>query len=178
MRRSKTGTALGLAFFAVMFAVFSPTVAQDSKKETAKAKTFSVAGVWSNSVRHAVHNHLYQPVQGARDRDESMLYFSDQGGRLTGFALCQGHEQEDWNKEGRTDFRDVNFEEGRLTFEFDVEMNHGRRHQTKSKSCVRVEASPKGADRLVGRWRILEKSSGAELFRGEWEALRTKTSAK
>lgn len=56
-------------------------------------------------------------------------------------------------------------------------MNHGRRHQTKSKAWIRVEAELKD-DRLIGKWRIFEKATGDELFRGEWEAWRAEGPAR
>ena len=137
----------------------------------------SIVGTWKNEVRHAVHASLYQPVQGARLRN-SILHFEQDGDRLTGYALTPKHEQPGWNKEGRTDFRSVTFAKGRLVLEFDIdELNHGWGHQTTSKAWIRVEAELKG-DRLIGKWGILEKKSGSELFRGEWEAVRAKEPEK
>jgi hypothetical protein len=60
---------------------------------------------------------------------------------------------------------------------FDIEMNHGQRYRTKSKAWIRVEAELKG-DRLTGTWRIFQKETGNELFRGEWEAWRPVHPAK
>jgi hypothetical protein len=131
----------------------------------------SIVGAWKNEVRHAVHWSLYQPVQGARLRD-SFVYFQQDGDGLTGHSLTPDHDEERWNKEGRTEFRSVKFAKGRLVFEFDIdELHHGWRHRTKCKAWIRVEAELKG-DRLIGKWGIFEKQSGAELFRGEWEAVR------
>ena len=62
--------------------------------------------------------------------------------------------------------------------EFDIdELSHGTGGQTKSKAWIRVEAELKG-DRLTGTWRLFEKTSGAERFRGEWEAWRAKEPAR
>jgi hypothetical protein len=131
----------------------------------------AILGAWDNEVRHAVHWSLYQPVQGARLRN-SVVHFSQDGDRLVGYSLTPKHKQERWNEEGRTDFRNVTFAGGRLVFEFDiVELNHGRGDMTKSKAWGRVEAELKG-DRLIGGWGLFDKESGAELFRGEWEAVR------
>ena len=179
MSRATTGTGLGLVCLAAASTLYFSAVAQEPKGADKKVdeKATSIVGTWTNSVRHAVHNHLYQPVQGARDRDESIVYFEQRGDRLIGYSLSSGHEQEDWNKEGRTEFRDVKFVKGRLSFEFDIEMNHGRRHQTKSKAWIRVEAELKD-NRLIGKWRIFEKATGDELFRGEWEAWRVKEPPK
>ena len=178
MSKLAGGTALGLVCLAAASALYFPAVAQEPKADRkVDKKPTSIVGTWTNSVRHAVHNHLYQPVQGARDRDESIIHFEQQRDRLTGYALCPDHEEETWNKEGRTDFRDVKFAGGRLTFEFDIEMNHGRRHQMKSKAWIRVEAELKD-NRLIGKWRIVEKATNDELFRGEWEAWRAKEPAK
>jgi hypothetical protein len=139
---------------------------------TTEDKPASIIGTWNNEVRHAVHWSLYQPVHGARLRS-SVVHFKQEGGRLMGYSLTPEHEQERWNKEGRTNFRSVKFAKGQLVFEFDIdELNHGWGHRTRSKAWVRVEAELKG-DRLVGKWGIIEKQSGKELFSGEWDAVRS-----
>ena len=133
----------------------------------------AIVGAWNNEVRHAVHQSLYQPAQGVRLRT-SVVHFKRDGDRLTGYSLTPDHDREGWNKEGRTDFRDVRFADGRLAFEFDVaELHYGAGGRTKSKAWGRVEAELKG-DRLIGKWGLFDKESGAELFRGEWEAVRSK----
>jgi hypothetical protein len=136
-----------------------------------------IFGAWDNEVRHAVHQSLYQPAQGARLRT-SVVHFKQDGDRLTGYSLTPDHDREGWNKEGRTDFRDVKFANGRLVFEFDLaELHHGSGGRTKGKAWGRVEAELKG-DRLIGKWGLFDKESGVELFRGEWEAVRSKAAEK
>jgi hypothetical protein len=172
MSKTLAGIGLGLICLATSSALyFLPAPAQEQKGgEKQPVDDPSVLlGTWRNSVRHAVHAHLYQPVQGARDRDADLVCFERQGGQLIGYSLCPKHEQEDWNKEGRTDFREVKFVKGQVSFEFDILMNHGQKYRTKSKAWVRVEAALQG-DRLIGRWRIVQQETGTELFRGEWEA--------
>ena len=182
MSKTTVGTVLGLVCLVATSALcFLTATAQEPKGGEKKPdeNPSSIVGTWKNSVRHAVHAHLYQPVHGARDRDESFVYFKQEGDRLTGYSLSPGHEEERWNKEGRTDFSHVKFTNGQLVFAFDIdELHHGRRHQTKSKAWIRVEAELKGDDRLIGKWGIFEKTSGNELFRGEWEAIRVKEPEK
>jgi len=140
-------------------------------EEQKKKASASILGTWENEVRHAVHASLYQPIQGSRLRN-SVVYFKQEGGRLIGYALTPNHDQESWNKEGRTDFREVTFAEGRLVFKFDVaELKHGRRGRIISKGYCHVEAELRDG-RLLGRWSLFEKETNVELFRGEWEAAR------
>ncbi len=136
-----------------------PKGIEESKNDTLS----SIVGNWDNEVRHAVHASLYQPTHGARLRN-SVVHFNCDGEKLTGYSLLPDH----------TAFREVTFATGQLTFDFDIdELNHGWGHQTRSKAWVRVEAELKG-DRLIGKWRMFEKQSGDEVFRGEWEAVRAK----
>jgi hypothetical protein len=147
----------------------------DEKRPENRAS--AIVGAWDNEVRHAVHWSLYQPVQGARLRT-SAVHFKQDGDRLTGYSLTPDHDREGWNKEGRTDFRDVNFANGRLVFEFDLtELHHGPGGRTKGKAWGRVEAELSG-DRLIGKWGLFDKESRAELFRGEWEAVRSNAAEK
>ena len=147
---------------------FSTASAQEPNeiKDSKNDELASIVGTWENEVRHAVHASLYQPAHGARLR-ESLVHFKPDGEGLVGYSLLPDH----------TMFRGVTFAKGQLVFEFDIdELNHGWGARTKSKAWVRVEAELKG-DRLIGRWRMFEKQSGDEVFRGEWEAVRAKEQA-
>ena len=180
MSKAITGACLGILAIAATSALcLLPTSAQEPQSgEMAPEDNPSViVGAWENEVRHAVHGSLYQPVHGTRVRG-SVVHFNQDGDRLTGYSLTPDHDQERWNKEGRTEFRSVKFAKGQLVFEFDIdELNHGRRGRTKSRALVRVEAALKG-DRLMGKWGLFQKESGVELFRGEWEAVRSKAVEK
>src|SRR5205085_1706922 len=72
--------------------------------------------------RHAAIGSIFQPVHGARTR-ESMVYFREDGGRLSGYAIHENPEaisfQERW-KDGRTDFRTVRFADNQVTLDFDI----------------------------------------------------------
>lgn len=180
MSKATVGIGLGVLGLTATFALYFLTAsAQEPKggEKTRDDEPAAIVGAWDNEVRHAVHQSLYQPVQGARRRG-SVVHFKQAGDGLTGYALTPDHEQERWNKEGRTEFRSVKFAKGRLVFEFDIdELHHGSGARTKSKGWVRVEAELKG-DRLIGKWGLFEKESGTELFRGEWEATRAKAAEK
>src|SRR5688572_4220920 len=118
------------------------TTADESKgnEKVSKDRPSVIVGVWNNEVRHAVHQSLYQPAQGVRLRN-SVLHFKQDGDRLTGYSLTPDHDREGWNKEGRTELRDVEFANGRLVFEFDLfELNHGSGGQMNSKALGHVEA--------------------------------------
>ena len=165
--------ALAVAAAPVLYLLTAAAGEPKGGGNRAEAQPSALVGAWNNEVRHAVHQSLYQPAQGVRLRP-SVVHFKQDGDRLTGYALTPEHEQEGWNKEGRTDFRDVKFTDGRLVFEFDLaELHHGPGGRTKGKAWGRVQAELKG-DRLIGRWGLFDKESGAELFRGEWEAVRSK----
>jgi hypothetical protein len=180
MSKATTGTGLGLLGLAATSALYLLSASAQEPRGSEKTpgdRPSSIVGAWDNEVRHAVHWSLYQPVHGARLRG-SVVHFQQDGDRLNGYSLTPDHDQERWNKEGRTDFRSVKFAKGQLVFEFDIdELNHGWGHRTKSKGWVRVEAELKG-DRLIGKWGLFEKTSGTELFRGEWEAVRVKAAEK
>jgi hypothetical protein len=170
----------GIVLIAVTPVLYLLTAAAEEPKGGEKGpgdQPSAIVGAWDNEVRHAVHWSLYQPVQGARLRT-SVVHFKQNGDRLTGYSLTPDHEQPGWNKEGRTDFRDVTFANGRLVFMFDLaELHHGPGGRTKGKAWGRVEAELKG-DRLIGRWGLFDKESGTELFRGEWGAVRSKATEK
>jgi hypothetical protein len=173
-------SCVGTLTVASMLVLYLLTTTADEPKgyeKGSKDRPSVIVGVWNNEVRHAVHQSLYQPAQGVRLRN-SVLHFKQDGDSLTGYSLTPDHDREGWNKEGRTELRDVVFANGRLVFEFDLfELNHGSGGQMKSKASGRVEAGLKG-DRLIGKWGLFDKESGAELFRGEWEAVRSKDAEK
>jgi hypothetical protein len=180
MSKATTGTCLGVLAVAATSALHVLTAPAQERSGGGKApedNPSAIVGAWDNEVRHAVHQSLYQPAQGVRLRP-SVVHFKQDGDRLTGYSVTPDHDREGWNKEGRTDFRDVKFADGRLVFEFDLtELHHGPGGRTKGKARGRVEAELKG-DRLSGRWGLFDNESGAELFRGEWEAVRSKEAKK
>src|SRR5262249_54246550 len=114
---------------------------------------------------------------------ESQVYFEQTIDGLVGRAVHADHaaiaHQERW-KDGRTEFENIEFADGRLKFEFDIgQWRHGsgplavEDGRLENKGTVRVDARLQG-DRLVGRWGMFT-ADGAEVFRGEWEARRSKT---
>jgi endonuclease YncB( thermonuclease family) len=123
---------------------------------------------------------LYQPVHGVRKRSAT-IYFSLDGDRLKGHSLTPDYReisfQERWT-DGRTEFRDVRFADGRLTVEFDIDewrrgagplaVDAGKAPQ---QTTVRIEARLERDGRLVGKWGMFT-ADGFEVFRGEWEAIR------
>jgi hypothetical protein len=179
MSKANTGTCLGVLAIGTTTVLYFLTATAQEPKATEKAgedKPSAIVGTWDAEARHAVMGSLFQQVHGTRLRN-SFVHFKHEGDWLTGFSLAPDDKDERW-KADRTDFRNVKFLKGRLVFEFDIdELHHGWRHQTKSKGWIRVEAELK-RDRLIGKWGLFEKSSGAELFRGEWEAIRAKEMEK
>jgi hypothetical protein len=145
----------------------------------------AIVGTWEAVDRHVAMGSLYQPVHGVRQR-EAVVTFQQAGDRLTGFAVCGHHHQisnqERW-KGGRTEFRKVTIEDNRLTIEFAIDewfkgsgplaVEEGR---LKNAGTIRVEAKLQD-DRLAGIWKML-LADGSEVFRGEWEASRTKEATK
>jgi|GEM_PF-1258563 Cyanophycinase and related exopeptidases len=143
----------------------------------------ALVGTWETIDRHIAMGSLYQPVHGVRKR-EGVVHFRLEGDRLIGWAIHADHQaithQERW-KDGRTDFRKVSFADGRVVFEWDIgqwlptagpiAVEQGRQE---NKGSIRVEASLNG-NRLVGTWKMF-LADGAEVFRGEWEAVRAKSS--
>src|SRR5262245_22196576 len=139
----------------------------------------AIVGFWKSIDHHAAMGSLYQPVHGARRR-ESQVFFEQTIDGLAGRAVHADHAaitcQERW-KDGRTEFKNVEFADGRLKFEFDIgqwrqgsgplAVDEGR---LENKGTIRVEARLQG-ERLIGKWSILT-AEGAEVFRGEWQATR------
>jgi hypothetical protein len=179
MSKAINATCLGVLASGATFAIYFLTVAAQEPKaseRTGDDKPSFIVGTWDAEARHVVMGSLFQQVHGTRLRN-SLVHFKQDGDRLTGYVLAPDDKDERW-KANRTDFRSVKFAKGQLVFEFDIdELDHGWREQTKSKGWIRVEAGLKG-DRLIGKWGVFEKKSGAELFRGEWEAVRTKEPEK
>ena len=175
MSKANTGTCLGVLAIGITSVLYFVTAAAQEPKaaeKTGEDRPSTLVGTWDAEARHAVMGSLFQQVHGTRSRN-SFVHFKQQGDRLTGYSLAPDDKDERW-KADRTDFRNLNFENGRLQFEFDIdELHHGWKHETKSKGWIRVNAKLNG-DRLIGKWGLFEKKSGAELFRGEWEAIRTK----
>src|SRR5262245_31955876 len=139
----------------------------------------TIIGDWETLDRHVAMGSLYQPVHGVRKR-EGLVRFAREGERLVGHAIHEDHRaithQERW-QDGRTEFRQVTFAGGKLSFEWDI----GEWFPTAgpvavedrklaSKGTVRVEAALQG-ERLVGTWKMY-LVDGTEVFRGEWEATR------
>jgi cyanophycinase-like exopeptidase len=145
------------------------------------AQPADLVGTWDTLDWHAAMGSLYQPVNGARNR-EGVVHFRLEEGRLKGCAICADHgaitRQERWTH-GRTDFRRVEFAGDKLTIEWDFAEWFPaaaplavREKKIENKGSARVEAVLRG-DRLVGTWKLL-LADGTEVFRGEWEAVRSK----
>jgi cyanophycinase len=143
-------------------------------------KAAEIVGTWETIDRHVAMGSLYQPVHGVRKR-EGVVHFEQDGDRLSGYAIHADHEaishQERW-KDGRTEFRKVSFADGRLVFEWDIGEwfpSAGpiavEQRRLENKGTVRVEAALQG-ERLVGTWKLFV-ADGTEVFRGEWEAVRS-----
>jgi endonuclease YncB( thermonuclease family)/Leucine-rich repeat (LRR) protein len=139
----------------------------------------AIVGVWESIDHHAAMGSLYQPVHGARHR-ESQVHFEQTIDGLAGRAVHADHaaitHQERW-RDGRTEFKNVEFADGQLKFEFDIgQRRQGsgplavERGRLENKGTVRVEARLQG-DQLIGKWSMFT-ADGAEVFRGEWQATR------
>jgi endonuclease YncB( thermonuclease family) len=167
-------------------AIISPRVGQPAAPGSEPPQTdrsasdpAPILGEWKSVDRHVAIGSLFQPVHGVRKR-ESMVYFEQTATGLTGHAIDPDHDaisfQERW-KEGRTDFRQVQFSNGRLTIEFDIaEWRRGagplavEDGSLRNEGTIRIEAKLR-EDRLSGRW-MMYTGDGSEVFRGEWEAKR------
>jgi len=139
----------------------------------------AIEGTWETLDRHVAMGSLYQPVHGVRKR-EGLVHFAQKDGRLVGWAVHEDHaaitHQERW-KDGRTEFKNVAYADGKLTFQWDIGEwipTAGpiavEDHKLENKGTVRVEAAFQG-QRLVGTWKMF-LADGTEVFRGEWEAKR------
>jgi hypothetical protein len=139
-----------------------------------------IVGTWNTIDRHVALGSLYQPVHGVRKR-ESVIFFERKGEGLAGHAVHADHSaiigQERW-KDGRTEFRAARFEGDTLSFEFDIvewRITAGpiavEEKRIENAGTIRIEGKLKG-DRLVGKWGMFLKD-GSEVFRGEWEAMRS-----
>jgi hypothetical protein len=159
-------------------ALFSAHLPEGKGDESPGDEPAAIVGRWRATERHEAFGALYQPVHAARKR-EALVYFEQDGGRLTGRSETAGYKeitgQGDWD--GRTRFDRIRFEERTLLFEIDITdwnpkmtpLSEGltsREH----KGTIRVEARLNG-DRLAGKWGVFTKD-GVEIFRGEWEAVR------
>jgi len=145
------------------------------------AEPADLVGTWDTIDRHVAMGSLYQPVHGNRKR-EGVVHFRLVDGRLVGCAICEDHSaithQERWTH-GRTNFKRVEFNSGKLTIEWDFDewfptaaplaVEHKK---IENKGSVRVDAVLAG-DRLQGTWKLF-LADGTEVFRGEWEAVRAK----
>lgn len=175
-------TVLAGACLVALFSAQAQETKEGGKGPGAKAAT--LVGAWKASERHEAHGSLFQPVHSARKRD-ALIYFEQDGDQLTGRSETPKHKQiagqGDWD--GRRVLSRVRFSDDKLVFEVDIadwspdtlplspELT-GQNH----KGTMRVEAQLRG-DKLAGRWGIFTKA-GAEIFRGEWEAVRMKESDK
>jgi cyanophycinase len=168
---------LKLASLLIVSALASPVTANGGEAA-------SIVGTWNSIDRHVSIGSLFQREHGVRKR-ESVVTFRLEDGRLTGFVDVADHKaisfQERW-KDGRTDFRKVQFANNTLTFEFDVaewRMEAGplavENRQQQNGGSIRVVAQLQG-QHLVGKWGMYLKD-GAEVFRGEWEATRAAADA-
>jgi hypothetical protein len=138
----------------------------------------AIAGAWSATERHKSHGSLFQPNHEARKRD-AVIYFEQDGDRLTGRSVTPDYKktvgQGDWN--GETRLEHVRFSDGKLVFEVTIVAWDQKLaplsedlNRKDHKGTIRVEAQLKG-DKLVGKWGVFTQE-GAEIYRGEWEAVR------
>jgi cyanophycinase len=157
--------------------IAAPTI--QAQADPAASDDMPLLGTWETIDRHVAMGSLYQPVHGVRKR-EGLVRFERVQQQLRGYAVHADHEaisyQERW-KDGYTGFRNVTFEKGRLSFEWDIAEwlpTAGpiavERKRLENKGTVRIEAALQG-ERLEGTWKMY-LADGTEVFRGEWEAWR------
>lgn len=131
-----------------------------------------VVGTWQSTDRHAAFASVFQKQQGVRKR-KATVNITEGNGRLSGFVLVEEDEKE------RTDFRTVVFADDRLTLEYDIRWSKGSgpaavdSGKAEAKGTARIEAHLESG-RLVGTWKMF-LSDGTEVFRGDWEAERAKS---
>jgi hypothetical protein len=138
----------------------------------------AIVGTWRVTAFHTTQAGLFQLVWGARKRG-SEVRFEQVGDRLTGHAMSTDFD----DKTEPIVFRTLRFTGDRLVFEFDTKgwapgvgplaVESG---QVPNKGMLRAEARLTG-DRPVGT-RGLSTADGAEVFRGEWSAVRAKETGK
>src|SRR5262249_33694107 len=142
-------------------------------------KVAAIVGDWDCIARHVAIASLFQPEHGVRKR-AAVIHFRQDGDCLVGHVVAEDG-QKGW-KDNRTDFRTVTFADDRLVFEFDIRWNKKNgplaveAGRAENKGRVRVEARLKDG-RLAGTWKMF-LADGAEVFRGEWEAVRVKGEKK
>ena len=139
----------------------------------------AIVGAWDVTSYHTTQAGLFQLVWGARRREASVR-FELSGDRLTGHVVST---ERGGVKGEPIVFRTLQFSGNRLVFEFDIKgwepgfgpiaVESGR---LPNKGMLRAEARLTG-DRLVGTWGLFT-SDGAEVYRGEWEAVRSKAAEK
>ncbi len=139
-------------------------------EKKADGKPPAIVGTWTATAWHTVHASLFQPEHGARNR-VTTVRFDQVGDRITGHA-AGGPDQEE-----PMAIPTVRFTDDRLALEFDIVWDRiyaapiaVQARRLPNKGTLRVEARLTG-ERLVGQWKIFT-ADGAEVFRGEWSAVR------
>ena len=175
---------LGLAGMSILGVWSNATQAQSEGDDRPEAKSAPILGTWNATERHKGHGSLFQPNHEARKRD-AVIYFEQDGDRLTGRAVTPNYKeivgQGDWD--GKTKLERIRYSDGKLVFEIDIvewdsnfsPLTDGLK-QKDHKGTIRVEAQLKG-NKLVGKWGVFTKE-GAEIYRGEWEAVRAEGQEK
>ena len=175
---------LGLAGMSILGVWSNATQAQSEGDDKPEAKSAPLLGTWNATERHKAHGSLYQPIHTARKRD-AVIYFEQDGDRLTGRSVTPNYKeiegQGDWD--GKTKLERIRYSDGKLVFEIDIvewdsnfsPLTDGLK-QKDHKGTIRVEAQLKG-NKLVGKWGVFTKE-GAEIYRGEWQAVRAEGKKK
>ncbi len=135
------------------------------------SKPQDVVGNWDCTDRHVSYASVFQQQQGVRKR-QATLNISESTGRLTGYARMNDEEK------SQARFRTVTLTDDRLSIEYDILWSKESAPSAvesgivTTKGTVRIDARLQSG-RLVGTWKML-LSDGTEVFRGEWEATRSK----
>jgi len=172
-----TRLSLYLIAIAATCLLRAPAAGQErAEGEKAREGKFAaIVGDWDSIDRHVAIASLFQPEHGVRKRD-AVIHFRQEGDRLVGHVVAEDG-QKGW-KDNRIDFRRVTFADDRLVFEFDIRWNKQNgplaveAGRVENKGHVCVEARLKDG-KLAGTWKMF-LVDGAEVFRGEWEAVRAK----
>jgi len=175
---------LALAGLSMLGVWSNASQAQSEGDDRPEAKSAPILGTWNATERHKGHGSLYQPNHEARRRD-AVIYFEQDGDRLTGRAVTPNYKeivgQGDWD--GKTKLERLRYSGGKLVFEIDIVQWDAESNpltealkQKDHKGTIRVEAQLKG-NKLVGKWGVFTKE-GAEIYRGEWEAVRAEGKEK